>query len=337
LPGVGLAISSSEIVSDKTADITRCFEEIPIQPEADYSLPEALEHTLGLAFEFYAELHGQRRRTPKMWIRYRPSDQTCSAAVFSSSKPGSSGTWISFTQKELQQLYQEVLGFGVVCQGGLVYQQHVGVPMGLSCSPEFVNLYGLSYEWRAVERVRQLDAGQTRKAKLAAFQHLYRLMDDVRIVNGAALHPLIFEPVGQGDPSSTGWIYPPCVQIKDTTGESGDTVYLDIHTRHGSSGYTMQTFRKESKLPFEPIKYTAFASNRPTVAGYNGIIGLVRSAVYHASGAAKAAKDIFSIVKSYQHNGYDRQKLLAIARRTVTEGQFPGVRFDTEGVARFLR
>ncbi len=41
------------------------------------------------------------------------------------------------------------------------------------------------------------------------------------------------------------------------------------------------------------------------------------------------------IVKSYQHNGYDRQKLLAIARRTVTEGtegQFPGVRFDTEGV-----
>jgi hypothetical protein len=132
-------------------------------------------------------------------------------------------------------------------------------------------------------------------------------------------------------------IYPPCVQIKDTTGESGDTVYLDIHTRHGSSGYTMQTFRKESKLPFEPIEYTAFASNRPTVAGYNGIIGLVRSAVYHASGAAKAAKDVFNIVKSYQHNGYDRQKLLAIARRTVTEGQFPGVRFDTEGVARFLR
>ena len=195
--------------------------------------------------------------------------------------------------------------------------------MGLSCSPDFVNLYALSYEWRAVERIKRLDRGQLREARLKAFQHLYRLMDDVRVVNGEALHELIYTPQQHGDPCSSNWVYPPCVKIKDTTGTDGVSVYLDIKTRQGADGrYTTQTYRKEAKLPFNPVKYTFAASNRPSKAGYNTIIGLVRSAVYHSSGPGKAAQDIYRVIKVLARNGYDRSRLIWLAKRAMAQGNF---------------
>ena len=83
------------------------------------------------------------------------------------------------------------------------------------------------YEILAIHRILQYDLGDVRKDKLAAFTHLYRLMDDVRILNGDAIHEVIFNPQRQGDHTATTWIYPSCLQIKETTGENGTVVFLE--------------------------------------------------------------------------------------------------------------
>ncbi len=325
-------LNSPEVInSDRTADISKCFEAIPLSASDSDGLLHVLQVSLEMAVSF------MRRQTARqnvfIFIKYLPSKQAC-LVEFSYRKPAG-GNWQKFSTQQVMQLYSLVVQNAYVQQGTHIFRQTVGIPMGFSCSPDMVNLYILTFEIQAVQRILKFDRGEIRAQKLSSFKHMFRLMDDLRLINGDAIHTLIFEPSLQGDVRATTWIYPSCLQIKETTGEDGKVVFLDILTRHHSNGsHTTQTYRKEVKLPFVPVKYCMLQSNRPASACYNVLIGLVRSALYHCSGPAKAAQDIHTLIRAFERNGYNKKRLRNMVLGLLTERSYPGVSYEVRAVSR---
>jgi hypothetical protein len=321
-----------KIHTDRTADITKCFEAIPLAADTEDGLLHVLSSTLRVAVR-----HRQNDRQRPIYIFFKISAAKQKYEAQITDRKPHSGRWNKITVDQALALYELVVQNAMVQQGQHIYRQVVGIPMGFACSPDMMNIYALHYEMMAIQRIMKYDQGEVKLAKLAAFAHLYRLMDDVRIINGAAIHDLIFQPTRQGDAEATCWIYPACLQIKETTCEQGQVVFLDILTRHHADGsYSMQTFRKESKLPFTPVKFCRLASNRPSKACYNVLIGLIRSAMYHCSSPAKAAQDIFALIKAFQGNGFKRTALHKLVLNTLKQNTYPGLRYEASAVSRLF-
>jgi hypothetical protein len=64
------------------------------------------------------------------------------------------------------------------------------------------------------------------------------------------------------------------------------------------------------------------------------MIGLVRSALYHCSGPAKAAQDIHTLIRAFERNGYNKKRLRNMVLGLLTERSYPGVSYEVRAVSR---
>jgi hypothetical protein len=85
--------------------------------------------------------------------------------------------------------------------GGTLFQQVVGIPMGMNCAPLLADLFLYSYESKFLQKlVKDKKIHEAR-----AFNFTYRYIDDVLSINNfrfAEFLPLI---------------YPPELEVKETT------------------------------------------------------------------------------------------------------------------------
>jgi hypothetical protein len=148
--------------------------------------------------------------------------------------------------------------------GGALFQQVVGIPMGANCAPLLADLLLYSYESEFLQNlVKDKKIHEAR-----AFNFTYRYIDDVLSINNprsAEFLPLI---------------YPPELEIKETTDTASSASFLDLYLEFDDSGQlSTKIYDKRDDFNFKIINFQNMCSNIPISPAYGAYISqLIRYA-----------------------------------------------------------
>ena len=175
---IEVALNLPEQIHDVfVADITRCYESIPLHgPD---NLIDAVAFVIRTGFR-HAKV-GHPRASPLIWVRVN-FEGTAAKASWSTSRP-SGGDWFAISADRLIQTHKWLMTSCYVNLGDRVWKQILGIPMGFSCSPLWCNIYLLSYEIKFIQRLARLQ----RTDLLSKFQYAFRYIDDLCWINTGKL------------------------------------------------------------------------------------------------------------------------------------------------------
>ena len=147
---------------------------------------------------------------------------------------------------------------------GKVFQQIVGIPMGTNCAPLLADIFLYSYEAEFIQSL--LSAGKKRLA--SQFNFTYRYIDDVLSINNPDFENYL------------GQMYPPELEIKDTTESNTSASYLDLLLSIGRDGQLRTSlYDKRDDFNFHITNFPFLSSNIPSSPAYGVFISqLIRYA-----------------------------------------------------------
>jgi hypothetical protein len=252
------------------ADITRCYESIPLQgPD---NLLDAITFIITIAYK-QAALEYPKAST-QLWVRLN-QDGTPILAKWATSHP-SYGSWLALSLESLLHLHEWLMKSCHIILGDRVWIQQTGIPMGFSCSPIWCNMYLLAYEIKFIQRLRRLG----RHDLMAKFKFAFRYIDDLCFIN--IVNPRDFlSPEQSFSQENPFWIYPLGVlEIKEETSaySQNDPTkgvqmhFMNIEVTVNESAPQLYRFRKYDKrrsLSFPCTQYIKFRSNRNVRQAYN--------------------------------------------------------------------
>ena len=324
------------ITSDFTADISKCFECIPIDSSRSDSLQAALR---SLGSRVCSSLSGDLKgKQCGFKVTFRQSTIMPCRAIMQRIADATPLTRC-FTLEQYIAMVDLLATNAITAAGGQLFRQKAGIPMGIRSSPDLCNLYLLHKEIEAILRIAKYDPPPLAKEKLTAFRYMFRSMDDVRILNGPALVQILRHP-GPRLPTSTDWVYPECLGLDVTSSALeplSKTCFLDIVTWYDSGRTLHTTFAKESKLPFAPIQCVDPSSNRPSAACYNIAIGATLHAVMHASSIHLALTRLKYVLKIFLRRGFVKDKVKKRCIQTLEQLQLPDHPFSITKLTRLAR
>ena len=320
------------IGEDFTADVSKCFESIPIEATREDSLQVALSRLLIIIRPFLLR-KGLTNPGFRVTFKQRSFEMNPATVVQlplpTDPPPGPLTKFYTFPQ--YLDMCNVIATNAITLAGGQHFQQAAGLPMGTSSAPALCNLYLLEKEIAAILRISRHDPPAIAAQKLKEFRFLFRMMDDVRAINAPTLVSMICNP-GPRLHNTTDWIYPECLSIEPTCSKENGVVratnFLDIETWLSSSGATYTTFAKESKLNFEPIQYVDPNSNRPLAACYNVVIGATYHALLHASSPALAVKRLLTVMTTMKKRRFKKDRLRALVLKSIDSLSIPGLPYS---------
>ena len=145
--------------------------------------------------------------------------------------------------------------------GGALFQQVVGILMGTNCAPLLADLFLCSYESEVLQNlVKDKKIHEAR-----AFNLTYRYIDDVLSINiprFAEFLPLI---------------YPPELEMKETTDTASPASFLDLYLEFYDSGqFSTKIYDKRDDFNFKIINIPTRCSNIPACPAYFAIDSLCK-------------------------------------------------------------
>ena len=174
--------------------------------------------------------------------------------------------------------------------------------MGTNCAPLLADLFLYSYESEYLQKlVKHKKIHEAR-----AFNFTYRYIDDVLSINNSRFAE--FLPL----------IYPPELEVKETTDTASCTLFLDVSLTFDDSGQlSTNIYDKRDDVNFRIINFTNMCSNIPASPGYSVCISqLIRYA---------RASSIFSdFLKRHLHlrnrlldQGYTKIRLIRSLKKFI--------------------
>lgn len=336
---VEVALNLPEKIQDVfVADVTRCYESIPLQgPD---NLIDAISNIIKLGFR--QAKHNHPRADPRIWIRV-DSEGCAARATWATSCP-SYGQWFSMTEEQLVERHKWLMLNCFVALGDRVWRQKLGIPMGFSCSPLWCNLYLLHYEISFIQRLARLG----RTDLMSKFQSAFRYIDDLCWVNTG--NPMDFlSPDQERIGSNPHWIYPlDVLQIKcevskyaehdPTRGTQAHFMNMEIQVSELELGaYSTRKFDKRRALPFAYTQYIRFRSNRPIKQSYSIVVSQTVPILYLSSTIEAATTEIQTLIHTLKSNGFYETRLRNTVLQFLNDNEFPGVKFDLQQLSRNLR
>ena len=164
-----------------------------------------------------------------------------------------SQTKTCYTEKQVCDMLDYLIDNIFVTFGGAIFQQQIGIPMGTNCAPLLADLFLYSYETEFLQNLVR----NKRMKDAKSFNFTYRYIDDVLSIN---------------NPSFSQWlpsIYPPELEIKETTETTCTASFLDLHLEFDSSGkLSTKIYDKRDDFDFKIINFPYLCSNIPTPPAY---------------------------------------------------------------------
>ena len=320
------------------ADITRCFETIPVNGHD--TLFEAMEFITSLGVKNFKSKHP--RSEPIIWFRTNEHGVT-TRVVWASTCPAY-GNWSQMSVTKFLTLHKWLTTNCYVRLGNQVWKQALGIPMGFSCSPLWCNLYLMSYEIKFIQRLASLG----RTDIMTKFAHAFRYIDDLCWLNVGNAQ-VFLDPTQPRVMSNPYWIYPlhildikPEVSSfsnKDPThGMIAHFMNVLVSISNEESGiFTMQKFDKRRDLPFAYTQYIKFSSNRPVKQAYNVIVSQTVPILYLSNDINLALQEINTLISVLTSNGFRTAKLLQIVIKTLTRTNYPAVKFKVTDLVKLLQ
>lgn len=317
------------VYTDFCADISKCFEAIPVCSDEPDNLPQALGWAVTAAFKHMAGI----RRKPQI-LAVVQHGEAYRAQWQHASSMGRAASRIYLTEQQTIELLTLAVTNAYITAGGVIYKQAKGIPMGANYSPDACNLYFIKYECAAILRMCRLASSLAYKQQLCSeWLHSFRMMDDIRMVNAPTLAGFLKNPSRVGDANALSWIYPACVGIDVTfdvvAGQDGatqSTQYLDMLTHiYPDATYDIEVYDKQQKLPFTPVHYIALASNRHVGNNYKLLLGQAHRVTAICTTPALAAKHIAIVIKKMAARGFRRGRLMdELAHWATNNPAIPG-------------
>ena len=168
-----------------------------------------------------------------------------------------------YTEEDIIKMLEFLVDIFVVF-AGKVFQQIVGIPMGTNCAPLLADIFLYSYEAEFIQSL--LSAGKKRLA--SQFNFTYRYIDDVLSINNPDFENCL------------GQMYPPELEIKDTTESNTSASYLDLLLSIGRDGQLRTSlYDKRDDFNFHITNFPFLSSNIPSSPAYGVFISqLIRYA-----------------------------------------------------------
>ena len=177
---------------------------------------------------------------------------------------------------------------------------HFGIPMGTNCAPLLADISLYSYEAEFIQSL--LSTGRKRLA--SQFNFTYRNIDDVLSINNPDFENYL------------GQMYPPELEIKDTTKSNTSASYLDLLLSIGRDGQLHTSlYDKRDDFNFHITNFPFLSSNIPSSPAYGVFISqLIRYA------RASSSYECFILRAMRLSNkllgqGYEKERLRSSLRK----------------------
>ena len=148
--------------------------------------------------------------------------------------------------------------------GSSVFRQVIGIPMGTKSAPLLADLFLHTFEYDFMVKTMKHDI-----TKAIQFSNTFRYIDDLFSINN----------VDFGNYISA--IYPPELQLTDTSTSSTEVCYLDTHIKTGdtTTPFRISIYDKRDDFTFRIVNFPHMDSNIPANPAYGVYISqLVRYA-----------------------------------------------------------
>ena len=186
--------------------------------------------------------------------------------------------------------------------GGTLFQQVVGIPMGTNCAPLLADLFVYSYESEFLQKlVKDKKIHEAR-----AFNFTCRYIDDVLYINNSRFAE--FLPL----------IYPPELEVKETTDTASSASFLDLYLEFDDSGQlSTKIYDKRDDFNFKIINFPNMCSNIPASPTYGVYFSqLIRY--------ARASSKYSDFLKRHLHlrnrlldQGYEKIRLIRSLKKFI--------------------
>jgi hypothetical protein len=163
--------------------------------------------------------------------------------------------------------------------GGILFQQVVGIPMGTNCAPLLADLFIYSYE----SEFRQKLVKDKTIHEARAFNFTYRYIDDVLSINNSRFAEFLL------------LIYPPGLEVKETTDTASSASFLDLYLEFDDSGQiSTKIYDKRNDFNIKIINFPNMCSNIPASPAYGVCIS-------HLIRYARASSNYSDFMKRHLH------------------------------------
>ena len=199
---------------------------------------------------------------------------------------------ICYSEEQVISMLEFLIDNIFVSFGGTLFQQVVGILMGTSCAPLLADLFVYSYESEFLQKLvkdkkihearafnftyRYIDdvlflqklVKDKKIHEARAFNFTYRYIDDVLSINNSRFAE--FLPL----------IYPPELEVKETTDTASSVSFLDLYLEFDDSGQlSTKIYGKRDDFNFKIINFPNMCSNIPASPAYGVYISqLIRYA-----------------------------------------------------------
>ena len=343
-----------QLTSVFVADITKCFEKIPVQ-DVPNSLQTAICWLFNLAFR-------GRHAATLLYVWWSYKSGKASSPKWTKAQPpnkrSDDGVWFGFSKDRIISLSIWLATHAYTQCGDRVWLQIIGIAMGFACSPVWCNVYLLMYEFQFVDRLAKLE----RFDLLSLFKYWFRYIDDLSLFNGPPFQ-WFFNPLTPRTDTNPYWIYPldiVSMKVEITTyfpqyytsdiylnfvdSWHGQTLtigraahYLNFHihidTPGEPNGYTITRYVKKRDLKFSTITYLMYRSNRPVSTLYGTAVSQLVPFLYAHSSAVDVSTELTSLVDTLKSKGFNPKVLIDKLNTQLVNGSFPGLKFCVTDVA----
>ena len=158
-----------------------------------------------------------------------------------------------YSEEQVISMLEFLIDNIFVSLGGTLFQQVVGIQMGTNCAPLLADLFLYSYESEFLQKlVKDKKIHEAR-----AFNFTYRYIDDVLSINNSRFAEFL------------PFIYPPELEVKETTDTASSASFLDIYLEFDDSGQlSTKMYDKRDDFNFKIINFPNMCSNIPASPAY---------------------------------------------------------------------
>ena len=204
-----------------------------------------------------------------------------------------------YTEDDIIQMLNFLIDNIFVVFGGRVFQQTIGIPMGTNCAPLLADLFLYSYEAEFIQKLLT-----NKQKKLAAsFNFTFRYIDDVLSMNNDAFHHHLHD------------IYPPELEIKETTESLTSASYLDLLLTVSNGILSTKLYDKRDDFDFRIVNFPFISSNIPESPAYgvyiSQLIRYARACTFYNDFISRAN----TLTAKLKEQGYERDKLKVFSRK----------------------
>ena len=204
-----------------------------------------------------------------------------------------------YTEEDIIKMLEILVDNIFVVLAGKVFQHIIGIPMDTNCATLLADIFLYSYEAEFIQSL--LSAGKKRLA--SQFNFTYRYIDDVLSINNPDFENYL------------GQMYPPELEIKDTTESNTSASYLDLLMSIGMDGQLCTSlYYKRDDFNFHITNFPFLSSNIPSSPAYGVFISQLTRYARACSSHKCFILRVMWLSKKLLGQGYVKERLKSSPR-----------------------